>query len=537
MVKSHLINNSSQIYNYLDDNGIELDDNTHVPIRKVLHSLFKKSPSIKIFKDTSPGTSSITESYREEVEMYNNTCFKPTVFHFFQGDNDKKINEYSSDEYFGFCTLRKDNSIAYAFLWEQIIIREVDSYAYLVCKFTKEIKVDGEKFEIKGFPYVQKDGKVIMCSQSSLSTISEFLNKEMESFRLSASSGVQITRAVNVPRDEIDKAENHKDKTRGLSMPEMKEWLEKENVNYNFAQFSTSIVDSIRSQRPQATLYSYLESGFPVCCIVKTTGNLHALTIIGHTLDRNSWRGIADTGYFDRPLTGEGQYHTNINWARHFLLSDDNLGPYYFYPWENLSEIIYAYIVPLPNTNIEMEPITVERAAFQAITEFCIESQKDSKSITSYEKALSKFNNSDVNKKLGQQFLMQLEKHERHDETNLVLRTIFVTREEILNEYQSHEFQDQISEVLPDQSNKYFGYVEISWPDLFCYHRKRCGSIIIDPERGNVSSKSAFKHIPFVHLPGVCWYLEDASNRSTYQKEYANDVDNPFQHYMPSGQH
>jgi len=236
----------------------------HIPIKKIAHALFKKKFTETVISYSYEDSLDIFKHYKSECEAYKIKPVGALVYHFFGvkfdiADLDKNISYYR-----GYCVLRPDGTISYAMLDEKVIIGEKDSYAYLVCKYPKTIEImPAIKVPITGFQYTQKDMGIVMCSQSSFIGICEYWN-EKTGINFTTNTAKEINLEAGIKETEMTQNSN-----RGLSIFEIFTFLTKQGVHYNHGYYLCDTCDSIKQKRIETNIYSYVESGFPVCCIVK----------------------------------------------------------------------------------------------------------------------------------------------------------------------------------------------------------------------------------------------------------------------------
>ena len=219
---------------------------------------------------------------------------------------------------------------------------------------------------------------------------------------------------------------------------------------------------------PSVELYGFLEAGFPIIIVLKTARARHALTVIGHTFDKNSWSAVALPNYFDRPLTGGESYYSNTNWISNFIVQDDNFGPYFFISTEVVAEYLEIIYVPLPFLwDIRFGPHAAERAAFKAL-ERTVPHLIDEKNGDPYNYLWHKI----------------LRNHFASDE-RLVLRTVIYTGQKVIESYANHAFSEVVSARFSDLTETPVWRVEVSWPNLYCFHECQVGEVILDAETGD----------------------------------------------------
>lgn len=451
--------------------------------------------------------------------MYGEPPQNISAFHFFKGSHQRLDGTTDlcalQESYQGYCLVRPDWTVCHSLIAGGIIIRERDTYAYLVSRVKETVRIIPDvEMTVEGFPYVEKDGRGVMCSQASLGIIAEYWNRLNGSVKFGASTAVDINSALNIPKDDVLKG-------KGLSMQQIGDFCAKNHVACVIKDFSRLTVDMIRDQRPETDIYGYVDSKFPVCGVVKTAGDLHALTMIGHTFDRNNWNAIADLHYYRRPLSGDGLYYSNLTWVRNFLIQDDNFGPYFFLPWDNLPDILVAYIVPIPD-GIKISPLQSERIAIHGIRLIA----------DSYAKIVQSGQMPAENK-------FWADRLAEKSNDGLVLRPIFMQKDDLLAQYRDHPFFQTLQNLLNEWGLTWYSAVEISWPDIYCYQRTNVGLVLLDPSRDaeELSKGDIARIMPFIHLPGVGFFRHTDKQQGKLDVKICGVPDTPSHHFIPSRQH
>lgn len=421
--------------------------------------------------------------------------------HFFAAriENEEEIKT-NAGSYCGYCDLRSDGTIAKCHITRRVIIKP-DTYAYLACQFTEVVTLPNrQKLHVTGFSHVEKNGRGLMCAQAAIANVVQYWNSVAPK-TFTVTTAAAITQAVGISEDLLRSGDFE-----GLNFAEVQQFFASEGCNCYAVAYGKSLAaetDEDEKQRRKeeddagSTIYGFVESGYPVIVVVKTArGKPHALTVVGHTFDKNVWLAFADPFYFDKPLTGSGGYHSNLAWIRYFIVQDDNLGPYFFVPRVNLARFIQGIIVPLPFPDKPKSPKTAERAAFTGLAEWV------------------KRGDLVEDKMLGANrlWLRMLREHfDPKDGEGWVLRPFLVSKEKLARMYQGHEFGSLVTDRLNKAGGTIFWVVELSWPNLYCYNEAKVGEIIIEAISGSVWS---------IHVPGVIAFSDS-------HIEYAKSEDPP----------
>lgn len=113
------------------------------------------------------------------------------------------------------------------------------------------------------------------------------------------------------------------------------------------------------------TLYSIIESGFPALLVFSTSshGTDHVISAFGHTLNSDEWHPQAQNAYAG---PSSAPYYSSSNWSDHFLIHDDNFGPYFCFARDSLSTQMAMqpkWVIGLFPTEIIVAPLVAEGIA------------------------------------------------------------------------------------------------------------------------------------------------------------------------------
>jgi hypothetical protein len=478
-VITYHIGNPSDLYSMLR----EIGGVWRKPIRRILHLLLRKRMLLTVFVQIDPRTAELVEESEINSQVELEKCVR---LHFFAARFEREDQiPGNSKSYRGYCDIRSDGTVAKCNISLRVIIRP-DTYTYLVCQSTETVELPtGDKVTVTGFLHVEKNQRGLMCSQAAIANVVHYWNaKRPGSF--SVTTPVGISKQAGVSLETLKRGDFE-----GLSAAAVKQFFQNEGFFCYAVSYETNRkgwrtkrrrAAQVKRNEPGATIYGFLESGLPVIAVVKTANEqLHALTVIGHTFDKNVWLAYADPFYFNAPLTGAGRYHSNLAWVRFFIVQDDNLGPYFFAPRVNLAQAIDAIIVPLPVPGPIIGPTDATNAAFLGIAKW-VESLREDDPRSSFIDA-------------NLRWLEILKSHTDPDKAGgWVLRPFLKLKDQIGDLFVDSEFASLISEQLRDTSISVFWVVELSWPNLYCYEECKAGEIILDAATGEVW---------LIHIPGV----------------------------------
>lgn len=178
---------------------------------------------------------------------------------------------------------------------------------YMTREAEFERSVRGRTFKLKGFYYCQQNGLVHVCAHACLR------------MALNSTDGV----SAPVSNGEINKLLSLTPPLTGLSLGNIVSVIKtRTGIDPVIADCSNlSPTDYL------SVLTSYLESGFVVLFVFTTSNQMeHVVTAFGHTRNSDEWHPQAIPGY-SGPKTAP--FYPSSAWVDHFLIHDDNLGPYY----------------------------------------------------------------------------------------------------------------------------------------------------------------------------------------------------------------
>lgn len=478
-------------------------ENHLIPLSKIFHTLNRKGflKTIAWEKVNSP-------EYDAECDFYNKPRQPIDRLHFISASIDSFLDlRKHTNAYGGYCDLRPvTRTLIMAYISQDSVIRTMnETYAFLCCSMVHRIELRDEQGnviidnQVVTFPCCEKDKKTIMCSQAAILSLMQYWNyrkpgmfNEMSSVELNQKAGLQ---------DEDVKLAVH---GRGLTPEEIMRLFDSEKV-----KALPLIYDDTNKIQCSQDIYGFVESGIPVMAVLKMNSEHHAILCLGHTYDRNSWSAMAEIGYFKNYGAGKGNYHPNTTWIRNIIIHDDNFGPYYFLPTEKLQDLVVAGFVVLPDESISSKPTEAADAAFEVIS--------SDPFLTTASELLSSSDYNENNKIWINEFIKHIQVS---CGDGLVLRPLIIETSTIINRYAKHEFCEIINSLIGANRNKYYWFVEITWPDIYCHRQLCCGSVIIDP-----STKMPI----FTHIPGMCVVWEEA-----FHGIIAKNEDQPWKHYGES---
>jgi hypothetical protein len=262
-------------------------------------------------------------------------------------------------------------------------------------------------------------------------------------------------------------------------------------------------------------VYATVESGYPAVLVFTTAHERHAVTVVGHTLNTDTWFPEVEFGYGSQ--SNAPKYHPSYDWAPHWLINDGNLGVYFCLEARAMRSVASA---PLSSPGVP--PHDPLRAV--AVIGLCEQSEgivvKNAEiKVAFLLEALTQHFASLAGRAAGApeaKWLVHLLKTcQRSDPSpGPILRTFQTSRQQYLDhlfeqpDWNNNSFSPEdrkrlwpgFSQVLSEK----FWVTEFTLVDLYTANRRKLGEVIY---RGGWSNSSDLvsSDLLFVRLPGLVW--------------------------------
>lgn len=333
------------------------------------------------------------------------------------------------------------------------------------------------KFTITGAPFFQKNEITSFCIQTALATL---LNQADNNDTLILP--VHINEIVGLSKSQCLAG--------GMDIKKTKKVIEKSGFfakEFNFhVEGTDKLFKNLKKKydlNPSGIIYPWMESGFPGFIVFQTKrGDLHAVPIIGHTLNTDKWDPEADIRY---RRNVRNHFRSVSAWVDNYIIHDDNFGMYLCYPPDKLEEkkwkhgYLVNYVLFMTKLKTIKSPDTIEIGLIELIRNFL----KEISGLTKDNPWLYKI---------------------KHDlNAPLVSRTIAVTNEEYFKHLKT---PDSYNEVIHDDLRKKictrmpekFWLTEITLPDLYIANKTVLINYVSDLNTGELL---------FIRLPKYCFLL------------------------------
>ncbi|MFX0203218.1 MAG: hypothetical protein ACFFCW_44510 [Candidatus Hodarchaeota archaeon] len=372
-------------------------------------------------------------------------------------------------------------------------------------------KNDYVRFKLSGTYFAQQNSLTSVCAHACIQMAinnSPVLTQKKRRRKLTSERINKILRIDHQnPQKQVGKFERDpkKTSTKGLSNEQIQELAKKLNIGILKMDFRYHPeVDASR------WIYPTLESSCPTILGIQrppigtTDWFSHVVTVLGHTMNTDSWGPEAKSGY--QQLTSS-YYHSTSEWVDHFLMADDNFGIYRTLPTNELHHII------LPQFNADIHPsmgisfvpqevtgrpIEAEFAAFIYLAKAFVPS------------ALQRFPNLKRLKWFNE--LLQTNTFNEKIKTKITCRTFWSSANQYVQHLATQKDRNQnrldrqtikkIASSLPEL----VWITEVSLPDILCGNKAKLGDILTSIDftyERYPDLKKIIRAVKFAWLPGV----------------------------------
>jgi hypothetical protein len=333
--------------------------------------------------------------------------------------------------------------------------RLLNNFICREAEFTRSVR--GRKFRIRGFYFCQQNGNTHVCAHASL--------------RMAINS--DSADALPLSNVAINKQLGLTPPFQGLEIGQMADVI-KTNTKCDPVIIDCS---AIPKSRVLSIVSAYVQSGAIVLLVFSTkNGSDHVVTVFGHTRNSDEWHPQAIPGY-SGPQSA--QYYSNSSWIDHFIIHDDNFGPYY----------------TLDSRAFEVDP-DISASQIIAIHPFTATIKPD------YAEVLSSIILGGSLRNIAGTGSGRWFDYITNGNWHFVMRAILIGRPEYQNHLRSSVAHDdtrlteaeiKLFDGLPD----FFWMVEYSLPALFTGNRSKLGEVIV----AAVNSASPLDLVKALRLP------------------------------------
>jgi hypothetical protein len=322
----------------------------------------------------------------------------------------------------------------------------LNNFIWADSEFRREVR--GREFSLRGIYYAQQNGITHVCAHACLRMA---LNSIGVCTPAISSRMINSTLQIAPPFD-------------GLSLGQMQTMID----GIDGVKASIVACENLPIPNFLTILAAIVESGHVALLAFKTgnasdetdKGNVdHVVTVFGYTRNSDEWHPEAIPAYSGPPST---PYYPSSFWIDHFLIHDDNFGPYLAFSSRALefdAKVKARWIVALHPIWPAVRPDYAEAAAAVLLANLL--------------PSLAPLGN-------GRWFEMMTRNQLRY-----VLRTMLIERDKYLEHIGHSKCHDlsvltgQELELLDDLPDR-FWMVEVSIPQLYTGNRAKLGEVLID---------------------------------------------------------
>lgn len=331
--------------------------------------------------------------------------------------------------------------------------RQADQNNFIHCQRRYEVNTSIGKYPVGGVLYAQQNDLTFVCAHVGLrSALACVLpDSDITYERLNALAGIDHkTRQTGTGAGGLSPADIEVILT-GLNLPFDKLVHEPSQQLHLPTDY-------------QRDLYGFIESGFPALVGFElddpnpgpTGPSRHAIPVVGHTFNEDTWLPQAQRAYFGSKLS----YYPSENWLSTFVVHDDNFGPYYCLPRHFLKQNNFRVLFGLKRCPTTFTAVQAEAIAFA----FC--------------DAIAR-----RTPRTGSDWYDRFSVFTRRGW--LVLRTALVNKEDYLQHAQAMRAWDGSAleadslQTLRDYLPPLFWQIEASAPELFASSRRKFGEVLL----------------------------------------------------------
>jgi hypothetical protein len=274
-------------------------------------------------------------------------------------NSNPKIDDLRNENYLGFCVLIPQYCDPNTFRAAQALVKILPNLeTHLIYKEfpvkvilkAQDNNLTKKTFTIKAFPFQEQNDYFLSCSHVALSTCRWFIKTESGPIK---HSEFKEYAKIDTEKDMFSKAPSlYRKRSHGLNGRQISEIASKfSNPLFYSVETKPFIRDITR------LVYRYIRTKIPILLVFETENGMHCILIIGYVENNDLCWGMLRKHYFNKNSTlphylSPDSSH-EIDWVSHFIIQDNNFGPYLLFPYHKLEWLIKqenAWFLPLvPN--------------------------------------------------------------------------------------------------------------------------------------------------------------------------------------------
>lgn len=254
-----------------------------------------------------------------------------------------KKSDLENENYLGFCVLIPQYYNPTTFRAAQAIVKILPNMEkHLICKeFSVEVTLKTQdnnltkkKFIIKAFPFQEQNDFFLSCAHVALSACRWFTKTDSgpikhSEFKNFAKNSSQFTKMPSLYRK----------RNRGLNGRQILEVARKFSNPLSYSAETKPLFKNLTR-----LIYRYIGTRIPILMVFDTEKVMHCVVIIGYIENDDLGWALLRKYYFNRSLTLPPYLSPNsdheIDWVSHFIIQDNNFGPYLLFPYHKLEWLI-----------------------------------------------------------------------------------------------------------------------------------------------------------------------------------------------------
>lgn len=265
---------------------------------------------------------------------------------FFSVKANYNINILNNENYLGYCILIPQYHKPNTFRAAQTLLKIIPNTGnYLICRNfsvdvtlkTQDNNLTKKKFIIKAFPFQEHDSYFLLCAHVALSVCRWHIKKD--------SGPINHSEFENFADDSFKESmfpkmpSLYRKRNRGLNGPQIIEVAKKFSNPLYYSVEAKPFVNNLTR-----LIYRYIRTGIPILLVFDTEKVMHCVIIIGYTENNDLGWEISRKYYFSNYLTLppylSPQSDHEIDWVSHFIVQDNNFGPYLLFPYHKIEWLI-----------------------------------------------------------------------------------------------------------------------------------------------------------------------------------------------------
>ena len=224
-------------------------------------------------------------------------------FHFFRGRvQSLRVIRNHDLRYLGYCDVRSAEcgTISSALIDSSVFAPPSAKYVFLICQRDFQVKFGVRILQVRAFPYMQEDRKVVRCAESALASLASYFGLPIDAPAFTLIGCKAVSQRRPYPSKGLYFAELKRCVTAMGRVPELHDYRKNKRPPPH--------------ERPEQIIYRYVESGIPVLVGFATSKqSTHLVVIVGHTFNPDSWMSHASTRLLGRQRSGRTHHSSTCS--------------------------------------------------------------------------------------------------------------------------------------------------------------------------------------------------------------------------------